>query len=80
MTENATLNEALEVVRRLSTFDKISLLEHVASSLKDDLAQPHSKPLETFKGILAPLGAGPSDEDIDAVRRAMWAGFPREDV
>jgi len=36
-------------------------------------------PSVSLFGILAHLGPGPSDEDIDEMRREAWANFPREE-
>ena len=77
--QTATLDEALAIVQRLTPLDKVRLLERVASTLERDLTTNPTAPLQTFKGILAHLGPGPTDEDIAEVRREMMRNFPRED-
>jgi hypothetical protein len=37
-------------------------------------------PRRSLYGLCADLGPAPSAEDIDEVRREMWANFPREDI
>jgi hypothetical protein len=37
-------------------------------------------PKRSLRGALADLGPAPSAEDIDEVRREMWANFPRDDM
>lgn len=39
-----------------------------------------TQPRTSVHGILSHLGPAPSAEEIDEVRREMWANFPREDI
>ncbi|MHB8624984.1 MAG: hypothetical protein ACYDBJ_09305 [Aggregatilineales bacterium] len=73
------LDEVVAAALRLSPVEKVRLVERVVSTLESDVIIPEQKPLETFKGILAHLGPGPSDEDIAEARREMMRNFPRED-
>lgn len=75
----ASLDEVVAAALRLSPLEKVRLLERVVSTLESDVASAEKKPLQTFKGILSHLGPGPSDEDIEEVRRDMLKNFPRED-
>jgi hypothetical protein len=75
----ASLDEVVAAALRLSPIEKVRLVERVVSTLESDVAGSGKKPLETFKGILAHLGPGPSDEDIAEARREMMKNFPRED-
>jgi hypothetical protein len=71
------VKDALE----LSTYDKVRLIERLASAVKYDVPSSEERlPLASARGILAKYGSAPSDEDIAEVRREMWANFPREDL
>lgn len=73
------LEEALALALRLSPLDKVRLVERMMSTLEAALTEPSGVPFETYEGVLAHLGPGPSDEDIAEVRREMMRNFPRED-
>jgi hypothetical protein len=78
---NVSLEQVVALALQLSPIDKVHLIMQLASTLENELSKSLTKqPLETFKGALAHLGPGPSDEDIDEVRRDMWKNFPREDI
>ena len=36
--------------------------------------------LRPVRGLLRDLGPAPSNDEIDEVRREVWAGFPRENL
>ena len=36
--------------------------------------------LRPVRGLLRDLGPAPSHDEIDEVRREVWAGFPRENL
>jgi hypothetical protein len=75
---------ALEQVKRLAEnltpSEKVKLVEWLGHTLAHELAH-HTppKPRRSLYGLLADLGPGPTDEDIEEVRREMWHNFPRED-
>jgi hypothetical protein len=71
---------ALELVGNLSALEKVRLMERIAATLEDDLAQTSDQPLDTLYGIFADLGTAPSAADIDEARREMWGTFPRGDL
>lgn len=75
-----TLDELTEQVAQLSPMERLQLMERIAATLKQDLKDVDPKPLKSLYGFLAHLGPGPSDEDIDEMRREMWSNFPREDI
>jgi len=72
------LNEALEMAQGLSPLDKVRLVEEVMAWLKQDLAHQQSTPKRSLYGLWK--GVHITEEDIDEIRREMWAGFPREDI
>ncbi len=73
------LEEALEMALQLTPLDKVRLLERVALTLENELsATAKGETFETFEGVLAHLGSGPIDADIEEIRRDMMQNFPRE--
>jgi hypothetical protein len=36
--------------------------------------------LRPVRGLLRDLGPAPSGDEVDEVRRELWAGFPRENL
>jgi hypothetical protein len=49
--------------------------------LREELAASESAPKHTSSyGALKHLGPAPSVEDIDEVRREMWAGFAEDEA
>ncbi len=54
--------------------------QRLATTLLNKLAALPSTPRRSLRGVLAHLGPAPSAEDIDEVRREMWANFPRDDI
>ncbi len=76
----ADFDEVVAAALRLSPVEKVRLVERVVSTLESDVVRTDKTPLETFEGVLAHLGPGPTDEDIAEVRREMMRNFPREDI
>ena len=72
------LNEALEIAQGLSSLDKVRLVEEVMAWLKQDLTQQQTTPRRSLYGLWQDVHI--TEEDIDEIRREMWAGFPREDI
>jgi hypothetical protein len=77
-----TLEEVVSYARKLPPLEKIRLIELIAPEIEQDLREGlHRKgPRRSLLGLCADLGPAPSAEDIDEVRREMWANFPREDI
>lgn len=61
---------ALDVIQKLTPLEKIRLMEKLAHSLGDEIAQP-TKPRPSLYGLLADLGQAPSAEDIDEARQSF---------
>ncbi len=72
----------LNMVKRLSPLEKVSLIKQVMPDLEASLksAGEGRRPLESAYGICSDLGVAPSSEEIDEVRRELFENFPREDV
>jgi hypothetical protein len=80
MQGTATLDEVLNLAKKLSPRDKIRLIENMAPEIERDLLSSQTKPLKSLWGLWADLGPAPSAEEIDEIRREEWANFPREDI
>jgi hypothetical protein len=86
--EVITVDTILELAQQLSASDQLRLVARLTDALANQQAvpiQPEAKkgqeqPKFTIRGLLADLGPAPSAEDIDEVRREMWANFPRDDI
>lgn len=72
-----TAEEAYAILHELPAAEKARLIGKLAENLAQ-AAKPH-QPKRGFYGALAHLGPAPSAEDIDEVRREMWAGFGEGD-
>jgi hypothetical protein len=88
ITKTITLDAVLELANQLSPNDQLRLVARLSDALAErEAARPSSgaepgkeEPKFTLRGLLADLGPAPSAEDIDEVRREMWANFPRDDI
>ncbi len=80
MGKVVTLEEALEVVRRLSPVDKVRLIERIVPDIERELMTARSAPRRSLWGLCADLGPAPSAEEIEEARREAWERFPREDI
>ena len=72
--------EIAALAGKLSPQDKLRLISEVAATLKDDIVERGKAPLRSLYGLCTDLGPAPSAEEIDEVRREIWANFPREDI
>jgi hypothetical protein len=80
MSAVANLDQVLTMATQLSALDKVRLIEGLAPQIEHDLRALRPTRYKSLHGLCADLGPAPSAEEIDAVRRQAWAGFPREDV
>ncbi len=74
------LDQILDLTQRLSSRDKLRLIDSLARQLLQEAEPTHPTPRPSLRGALAHLGPAPSAEDIDEARREAWANFPREDI
>jgi hypothetical protein len=76
-----TLEQALTVVEQLSPGDQLRLIERMVPGIQRSISDVSLvKPRVSSLGILAHLGSAPSEEEIDEVRREMWAGFGEGEI
>lgn len=80
MQSTVTLNEVFSLAKKLSSRDKLRLIEHIAPEIERDLTPVTPEPRKSLWGLWADLGPAPSAEEIDEARREAWDNFPREDI
>lgn len=73
------LDQIRDLSKALSPQDKLRLINVLVHQLLHEPSPPPKKPFRSLRGALADLGPGPSAEDIDEMRREVWANFPRDD-
>lgn len=80
-TAEITLDQVLALARRLRPVDQARLIVRLAPVMESMLAQSQSSPVTArprLRGLLADLGSAPSDAEIAATQREMWATFPSD--
>jgi len=76
----ATLEQVVSLARQLPPVEKIRLIERMVPEIERDMLGQRPPRRKSLLGLCADLGPAPSAEDIDEIRREMWADFPREDI
>jgi hypothetical protein len=76
----ASLEDVLDLARRLSTVDKVRLIERVSPQIEAEVESRDRTPRRSAWGLCRDLGEAPSAEEIDEARRESVAVFPRGDV
>ena len=82
-TADVTLDQVLALARRLRPVDQVRLIVRLAPTMEHMLTQlpPAAETARPrLRGLLADLGTAPSDADITAIQREMWATFPSDTV
>jgi hypothetical protein len=79
-TESVTLEQVVSLARQLPPLEKIRLIEQIAPEIERDMLSQRPFKRKSLLGLCADLGPAPSAEEIDEIRREMWADFPREDI
>ena len=77
-----TLDEVLALARQLPPVDQARLVARLAPVVERVLNQTEARPIPSsrtpLRGLLADLGPAPSAEEIDEVRREIWASYGAE--
>ncbi|MEO6724140.1 MAG: hypothetical protein ABIU20_03610 [Blastocatellia bacterium] len=79
---NPTIEQILTLAQKLKLQEQAQLIAELAATIERAIGKPDDQPLAprpSLYGALAHTGPAPSSEDIDEVRREMWANFPRDD-
>jgi hypothetical protein len=80
MSSAASVEDVLEIAQRLSTVDKVRLIERVSAEVETEISGRDRPSRRSAWGLCRDLGGAPSAEAIAENRREMLAGFPRGDV
>ncbi len=75
---DAGIEEAVQVLRRLSARKRLRVITQALAEIEKDLAKPSRYKRRSLLGLCADLGPAPSAEIIDEARKSIWEGFPRE--
>lgn len=76
----AALEHVKRLATRLSSPERAQLAAWLAEPLEERRARSSVPATRALYGMCSDLGLGPSDADIEEVRREMWGAFPREDI
>ena len=74
-----TIERILNLAAHLQPNEQAQLISRLAAVMEKSVPVAATEPRPSLYGALADLGPAPSAEDIDEVRREMWANFPRDD-
>ncbi len=78
---DATLEQVKRLATTLSPAEKTRFAQWLTETSGEEVDTPVlAKPHHSLYGLCADLGPSPTDEDIEEIRREMWANFPREDI
>ena len=75
-----TFEQILSLVNHLSVEDKLRLIERIVPEIQKSLATMETPPSRSLWGLCSDLGQAPSVEEIDAVRKEIWANFGQENI
>jgi hypothetical protein len=79
---DVTLEQVLTLAQKLRPVDQARLVVRLAPRVEQFLNQVEEieapQPRQSLRGWFADLGPAPSTEDIDEVRREMWATLDRD--
>ncbi len=78
MERVVTLEEALDMVKRLSPIDKARLIERIVPDIERELKAAKPVPCKSLRGLWRGLDI--TEEEIAEARHEMWGNFPREDI
>ena len=72
------LEELIARARALGPEQQKRLVEYAEALVRDEAAGATKQARRNAKGALAHLGVRLREEDLEEVRREMWAKFPRD--
>ncbi len=79
----ATLETVLNQALKLSTLDKVRLIERVTPEIEQEITVFQGQATRSYPslwGLCRDAGPAPSAADIDQVREEFLVDFPREDI
>ena len=74
-----TIPAALKAIRQLPPRERLKILVEEIAEAEKELPGETAEPVVSLWGLLEKYGPAPSAEDIDEMRREVWANFPRND-
>ena len=77
-SQQATVDEVMELVETLSPLERVRLVERVMTTLEHELTREDYAEKRSLIGLWQ--GTTVTEQDIDEVRKEMWGAFPREDL
>jgi hypothetical protein len=80
MSKSLTVDELIEYLWRLPARDRWHVVGQVVARAERESESPGAQQTQSQWGAWSNLGPAPSEEDIQEVRREMWANFPRDDI
>jgi hypothetical protein len=78
---DTVLEQVKQLAAKLFPAERAHLVEWLEATLSDESGAPApTAPRHSLYGLCADLCPGPTDKDIEGVRREMWSNFPHEDI
>ena len=77
-SQQATVDEVMELVETLSPLERVRLVERVMTTLEHELTREDYAEKRSLLGLWQ--GTAITEQDIDEARKDMWSTFPREDL
>jgi hypothetical protein len=77
-SQQATVDEVMELVEALSPLERVRLVERVMTTLEHELTREDYAEKRSLLGLWQ--GTAITEQDIDEARKDMWSTFPREDL
>ncbi len=73
-----TLETVIDLAKKLSSVDKLRLIERMFPDIERELIQTQAAPRQSLRGLWS--GVVVNEEDIAEIRQEMWDNFPREEL
>jgi hypothetical protein len=77
-SQQATVDEVMELVETLSPVERVRLVERVMTTLEHELTRENYAEKRSLLGLWQ--GTAITEQDIDEARKDMWSTFPHEDL
>lgn len=74
-TSTITFNQVLLLAQELPPIEQARLVARLAPQVEHVIASVMSSAPISLRGLFADLGTAPSAQEMETVRREMWAGL-----
>jgi hypothetical protein len=78
MSQSVTVDVLIDLAGRLSTLDKVRLIESLVPQIAHDLQSESTQPRKSLRGLWR--GQETPASEIDQARTDIWQNFPRQDI